>query len=232
MSASVPTLLIALLGGLLPALLWLWFFLHEDPHPEPRAKLAETFIAGIIAVFFALGLEYLVQPVLFSDTSAAVLLLWSFIEEGLKLVAAWLVALRMNVFDEPVDAIVYLLTVALGFAALENTLFLISPISEAAYLNTLLTGSLRFVGATLLHVVTSGILGASLALSYYRRARIQRRAVGIGLMAATALHWWFNLLIIDISQTALLQVFLVVWVGVISLMLLFERAKRLEISHS
>ena len=48
----------ALLSGVLPALLWLWFWLKEDNlHPEPRKVIARTFISGAIAVIFALIFE-------------------------------------------------------------------------------------------------------------------------------------------------------------------------------
>jgi RsiW-degrading membrane proteinase PrsW (M82 family) len=45
----------ALLSGILPALLWLWFWLKEDNlHPEPRSLLIGSFIAGMIVVVFAI----------------------------------------------------------------------------------------------------------------------------------------------------------------------------------
>jgi len=50
----------AFVGGLLPALLWLWFWLREDLHPEPRRILLLTFTAGmvmaIVALFWATSL--------------------------------------------------------------------------------------------------------------------------------------------------------------------------------
>lgn len=223
---SLPTITYALLGGLLPALLWLWFFAHEDPHPEPRGRLIKTFVAGMIAVLIALALEGIAQKFTGGEITTVTLLIWAAIEEIVKYGAAWLVALRTKVLDEPVDALIYLLVVALGFAAVENGLFLIEPLASAAYFDTVLTGSLRFIGATLVHVVSSGALGGLLALSYYRSKRLRHEAALVGLTAAVALHWIFNLLIMNTSQHGLLRVFTLVWVGVIALMLVFERAKR------
>jgi RsiW-degrading membrane proteinase PrsW (M82 family) len=231
MSITASTVLYGLAGGLLPALGWLWFFLHEDPHPEPRTKLVETFIAGMVTVSIAILLEEAVGSWIGSGMSNTTLVIWAVLEEVLKFGAAWIVALRTKFMDEPVDAIIYMLTVALGFAAIENSLFLASSLSGAAFLNTILTGSLRFIGATLVHVVSSGILGAALALSFYRSRKLQFEFAIAGLTAAGALHAGFNLLIMNTAQTQLLYIFAVVWTGVVGLMLLFERAKYIKRAH-
>ena len=48
----------ALLAGLLPALLWLIFWLREDNlHPEPRSLVAGTFLSGMVVVVIAVFLE-------------------------------------------------------------------------------------------------------------------------------------------------------------------------------
>lgn len=228
MSAALTTLTYALLGGLLPALGWLWFFAHEDPHPEPRARLVKTFVAGMIAVPIAVGLEEVVRQWTGGQVGGGTLLGWSLIEEGVKFAAAWLVVLQAQVVDEPVDVLIYMLTVALGFAAMENILFLLTPLSEAAYFSSVLTGSLRFVGATLVHVVSSGVLGALIATVFYRKKRIQEEAIIAGLAAATLLHWGFNLLIMDATQTVILRVFGLVWLAVVILMLAFEYVKQIN----
>lgn len=231
MSITITTVLYGLVGGLLPALGWLWFFLHEDPHPEPRTKLVEAFIAGMVTVSVAILLEQVVSGWTGGSGKNSTLIAWAVIEEILKFSAAWLVALRTRFMSEPVDALIYMLTVALGFAAIENSLFLASSLSEAAFLNTVLTGSLRFIGATLVHVVSSGILGGALALSFYRSRKLKYEFTIIGLLLACALHAGFNLLIMHTAQNQLLYIFAVVWTGVIGLMLLFERAKYIKRVH-
>ena len=56
---TASTLFFALAGGFIPSLLWLWFWLKEDSHPEPRANLIYTFIAGMIVVPIAMVFEYI-----------------------------------------------------------------------------------------------------------------------------------------------------------------------------
>ncbi len=41
---------IAFLGGVLPSLLWLWFWIKEESKkPEPKGLLAVVFILGMVA---------------------------------------------------------------------------------------------------------------------------------------------------------------------------------------
>ena len=57
---SFQTILFALLGGVLPALLWLWFWLKEDKkRPEPRGLILLAFIAGMLTVPVVLPFEKL-----------------------------------------------------------------------------------------------------------------------------------------------------------------------------
>ena len=88
--------------------------------------------------------------------------------------AAYLAALRFRVFDEPLDGVIYLVTAALGFSALENVFFLITPAQGGDLLRTIVTGDLRFIGASLLHTLASATIGVSLALSFYKGVGVRR----------------------------------------------------------
>src|SRR3989338_352155 len=165
---TASTLFFAIAGGFIPSLLWLWFWLKEDSHPEPRASLIYTFIAGMIAVPVAMVFEYftLFQAGLAGSFS---LLAWAFIEEILKYGAARKTAFCKSCFDEPIDAIIYMVTAALGFASLENTLFIIKTFHNSGILSGLDIGNMRFIGATLLHTASSAIVGAFIAFSFEKK---------------------------------------------------------------
>src|SRR3989344_2152376 len=72
-----------------------------------------------------------------------------------KFAAASLAALRLRIFDEPLDAVIYLVTAALGFSAFENVLFLLAPLQTGDVFASIITGDLRFIGASLLHTLSS-----------------------------------------------------------------------------
>lgn len=227
-----PVLLVAFVCGILPALVWLTFWLFEDKkNPEPKKYIFFAFVAGMGVVMpIVLPLERLVEGQAaaagYPPEGLLVLFLWALIEETFKFAAAYVAALHWRVFDEPLDAVVYMITAALGFAAFENTLFLAGPIAHGQVLQTLITGDLRFVGATLLHVLSSATVGLMLAYAFYQKAAIRRRAAVAGVILATALHTLFNFFILARGGSATFLVFLSLWLGIVALLLFIERVKR------
>jgi protease PrsW len=221
---------IAFLAGLIPALFWLWFWLREDnSHPEPYILITISFIAGMMVVPLALPLQKFAID-LYGGSN--IIVVWVIIEELLKYAAALAIVLWNKEVDEPIDMVIYMIVIALGFAALENALFIFNPLVSGDYINSALTGGFRFLGATLLHVLASGTVGVFLALSYYKTRLTQVCAGTLGLFIAIVLHALFNFFIMDASGETILGVFLFVWMGIIVLFLLFEKIKQLERFHN
>ncbi len=214
----------AFLGGLLPSLLWLYFLLKEDARcPEPRHLIILTFIAGMIAVPAVLPLEQLISGTHLSNLS--VLIGWATIEETFKYGAAALFVLWRSAVDESPDYVIYMLTVALGFAAAENMLFLLSPFSAGHLAAGIVTGNLRFIGSTLLHVLASACIGFALAFSMKLGAWMRTLAAAGGLILAIALHTAFNTLIMQSSSGAALGAFFLVWSAAVVFFAVFEVLK-------
>lgn len=223
----------ALLGGILPALVWLLFWLREDrKNPEPDGLILRTFFFGMIAVIIVLpfqkaidlafpGPEWIIVPII----------LWAILEEIFKFVSGYFSGLHSVEDNEPIDPIIYMITAALGFVALENTLFILGPLLDQDIPQSILTGNLRFIGASLLHVITSGFIGVMLAFSFYKSLARKIGAFFIGLSGAIIIHIAFNLLIVSYGESGTTLAFLGVWLGVIVLLLTFERAKGLRPEH-
>jgi RsiW-degrading membrane proteinase PrsW (M82 family) len=190
-----------LLIGLLPSFVWLYFFIREDErHPEPKRLIAYAFIAGCLSTFFVVGPQSLLQSILpkigLEVYSPISLFFLGAIEEFFKFIAIYVVIAWRRDFDEPVDAMVYMIVAALGFAAVENvaSVFKVGdPLLGGP--NQVDIASLRFVGATLLHVLASAIVGYYWGLSMVARGQlVSHIAEGIGV--ATLLHAVFNSLIL------------------------------------
>ena len=224
--SEVTPILAAIAGGLFPALAWLWFWSREDSHPEPKRLIALAFIAGMLTVMIVIPMQKFVAGFILTQT--ALYTAWSVIEEVMKYAAVRAAVLWRHEDDEPIDPIIYMIAVALGFAALENTLFLMSPLSGSTPLETIMTGNLRFVGATLLHVVSSAAVGLALAFSFYKSHRVHAWYVLGGVILASALHSGFNFLILNSPETQLFRTFAYVWVGVIAVLAAVEYAKRIH----
>jgi RsiW-degrading membrane proteinase PrsW (M82 family) len=221
---------IAFLGGLIPALFWLWFWLREDKErPEPYLLIALAFIGGMMVVPLVLPLQKMALEMYSGDN---LIFVWVIIEEVLKYAAALIIILWNKAVDEPIDIIIYMITIALGFASLENALFIFNPLTAGDTIIAITNGQLRFLGSTLLHVLASGTVGAFLALAYYKSTHLKMAFGTLGLFIAIVLHALFNFFIMDSSGETILGVFLFVWMGIIVLLLIFEKVKLLEARHN
>lgn len=215
---------IAILGGVLPALIWLAFWLLEDRcRPEPKRYIFLCFLAGMVAVLPALLIERAMIP---HASGTTLLFGWAATEELVKFAAACIAALWWATYDEPLDAVIYTVTAALGFSALENVLFLLTPIQQGDLLRSVITGDLRFIGATLLHTLSSATVGVALALAYYKPAAMRRLAALVGLILAIALHTLFNFFILGSSSGSTFWIFLIIWAGIVGILFTLERVKR------
>ena len=223
---NIKTIIIALAGGLVPSLLWLWFWLKEDKErPEPRGLIIVTFLIGMASVIIVLPLEEFARK--YISDGPALTITWATIEELVKFLAIAIIALRTRYVDEPVDFAIYMITGALGFAALENALFLMNSISLNETTVSLLTGNLRFLGATLLHAIASGFIGIFLGLSFFSGRARKIYFLFFGLLTAIVLHSAFNFFIISDNGENFFAVFGFLWVISIISVLLFEKLRRL-----
>jgi len=220
---------VAFLCGMVPALFWLWFWLREDKRkPEPLYLIAISFAVGMAIVPLALPLQkYAIE--LYSGIS--LIIVWVVIEELLKYAVGLIFIFWNKAVDEPIDLLIYMITIALGFSALENTLYMFTPLTEGQLVDSLVMTNFRFLGATLLHVLSSGTVGIFLAFAFYK-SRVKKLLYGtVGLFMAIVLHGLFNFFIMNASGEAILVVFLFVWMGVILMFLLFEKIKLIELAH-
>lgn len=190
--------------GILPGFAWLIFYLkEEDDHPEPAGLIALTFVNGALFAFLALGaqlgLKFLYDSWGISYLSPLWIYSFSAIEEALKFAAAYVVVARHPALNEPIDAMVYAIVASLGFATMENIGVLWGIPLQSVYLPEVLhLVTFRFLGATLLHTLASGLLG------YYWAKGIKkfsaRRALTTGLFLATLLHGTFNILVLNFGE--------------------------------
>lgn len=220
---SGETILYAFLGGLIPTLLWLWFWRREDRlHPEPRRLIFLAFIMGMLTIPFVVPIQKYTATIF---SGGLLILIWAATEEILKYGFAYFSVLRNKEVNEPIDTVIYMITIALGFAALENMLFLIEPLSEGRFVESIVTGNFRFLGATLLHVLSSATVGVFMAFAFYKSKAKKLLYTCAGIILAILLHTLFNSFIINSNGTDILLIFAFVWAGIIILLLALERVK-------
>ncbi len=241
-------ILLALVGGFLPTFFWLWFWLQADrKKPEPTRLIAKTFIIGGFFIVPAFILEKIFAPDVNNQVVSTItttwqnygpglillsaitpIAIWAIIEELIKYLGAYISALKKKDCDEPIDVMIYMITASLGFAAVENFLFLLNNLLvDGHYQGTfLLTGNLRFLGATLLHVIASASFGASIGFAFYRSRPIKWLAWILGLFFSSALHTLFNFFIIINEGGRVFLVLIALWFVATIVIFLFEAIKR------
>jgi len=114
-----------LLITIVPSILILLYFFLSDRFKEPKGSIALVFFLGILICLPA-GIINSFMHDNFNDGSYLSEALYSsflgpaWAEELLKFIILYFVVLRRNEFNEPMDGIVYGVTVSLGFATYEN----------------------------------------------------------------------------------------------------------------
>lgn len=203
--------------GVLPSLIWLSYYLKKDIHPEPKKTIVKIFLWGAVATLPALiiqtGLTTLTEKawVYFPFSAFPILvdivkwfIVIALVEEATKYLVVKAAVLNGPDIDEPLDIMLYMVVAALGFAALENALYLFSPIDGLPFpdiITAALTVSfIRFIGATFLHALVSALVGYFLARASIKGDLVSKtKSAALGLLLATLLHGFYNFSIIMLN---------------------------------
>jgi len=192
-----------ILLGILPSVIWLFYYLRKDANPEPKLLVLKIFFWGMAsalpAVFIEKGFFEAVKKFSLSPNSAIILNTFlgiALVEETLKYLVVRSKMLNHPEFNESIDAMLYMIIAALGFAASENILILLQLASTFPFSQTFFVLLLRFWGATFLHALCSAIVGFALAFSFLQYKQEKFRLIGPALLVAIFLHGLFNFFII------------------------------------
>lgn len=192
--------------SLLPCVLWLWYFASRSRYKKLSGRvLGLTFLFGALVTIPALALNQIGKLSLsgiLGDSHVTQLLLFVLIvgpvEEGLKLLAVHFYAYRRPEFDEALDGVIYGSAAALGFAAIENVVYL----AQNDPMLVLLRGPLSNPG----HALFSAIWGMSLSRAKAKPNLFSARFPTIvqGWLYASLLHSLFDVLLVAASRVSIL----------------------------
>lgn len=157
---------IAFLSAVLPVLVLLFFIYKKDKNqPEPIGKLVLTFFVGCLSVIPASFMEMFLSMFTPSTPVASGIftgyVVAAFSEELCKLLLLMWVIWKSPYFDEYFDGIVYAAFLSLGFACVENIMYVLSSTEPLAIA---LTRGLLAVPA---HFLFAVIMGYHLALAKF-----------------------------------------------------------------
>ncbi len=177
----LAVLAIALAPGFAIALL---IYLKDEHEREPIPLLLGCFLLGVASVLVTLILSSLLSLFVEEpDNTVTGMFVKAFIwvalvEEYSKYIFVRYVAYPNKNFNEPYDAIVYAVMVSMGFATLENIMYVMD--------SGIATGILRMFTAVPAHATFAIIMGYFMGLAKFK---YHRPTLGIfGLAGATLLH--------------------------------------------
>ena len=195
----VTELTLLVLGAVVPITVivgWTWW---RDRLPEPPRVVLMTFLLGGLATIPILVAEWgmmamlgmkgmpqtLVQAVLMSFLVAAL------VEEAFKLVVLTRYSATHCAFDEPYDGVVYGVAASLGFACVENVMYVLGA-NQAGFVAGAVVATARTLTAVPLHMCCGAIMGVCIGIAKFKGGDA-RRAWGIGgFLAAIALHGTYD----------------------------------------
>jgi RsiW-degrading membrane proteinase PrsW (M82 family) len=169
---------------------------------EPLSLLVATFLLGVLTANFAAVLNSLAQPAFqtlgFVGSVAFFFLIVGPVEETVKLLAVRLHAYRRDEFDAVVDGAVYGAMAGLGFATIENSLYITQNLGTAVDMDLGLGligmgGGITAVRALAGpgHVIYSAIAGYYLGLAKFNRENAGPIVIK-GLILASLVHATYN----------------------------------------
>ena len=196
-----------------PGIFWLWFFIRRATYrPGPRRLLVFTFLLGMASTIPAgiINSIFLDDSILSDSANLAsvaygMLFVVGPAEETCKFLAVRLLAYRSPYFDEPGDGLVYSAAASLGFASLENLLYI------------LIFGPAVMIGraplSTLGHLVFGSLWGYALGRHIQSRGRSHVQ-VFVGIAAGALAHGLFNVSVFVFVPAAVALVILgALWTG-------------------
>lgn len=199
-------MLIYIVLAVAPGLFLLWFFYRRDRwEREPPGLVLATYAAGAFSVLpvlavstvagFTLGIVGGAAGVAgWTLDTAGTVVLAPLVEEPAKLLAVLLVAYRRPAFNEPMDGIVYGCAAALGFATVENVMYVLGALGQGAG-HAQLVLVMRALLAVPGHALFAIPWALALGLAKFEADRgAGRQAVLRGLALGMAFHAAHNLL--------------------------------------
>ena len=155
--------MIVLLATILPSALLIFYFVRSDKFQEPSFQILKIFFFGILITVPAFFINTYLSFFLETNTNISEPLIGSFltaapVEEGLKFFILFYFVYRMKDFNEPVDGIVYGVSVSLGFATLEN-IYYVYVLPDYFETTPLSLAILRAFSAVPAHAAFGAIMG-------------------------------------------------------------------------
>lgn len=162
-----------------------YFYMRNEMSTEPRRTLVHAFLYGAIITFPILFIQYVLEEEgVFSTPFVSTVLFTSSIEEFFKWLIIFVFILRHVEFDDPYDGILYGAAVSLGFATVENVVYILSFGLDTAFMRALLPVSS--------HALFGVVMGYYFGKGKFSKENRQKEYIALALIAPVGLHLIYN----------------------------------------
>ncbi|MGM9802992.1 MAG: PrsW family glutamic-type intramembrane protease [Muribaculaceae bacterium] len=215
------------LAAIIPAVILVLYIYGKDDRPEPVGQLVKAFLLGALSAPLSLCISlplrilgyYTENPVGLFDCFRTSFYGAALPEEIAKLFVLWLVLRRNKYYDEYFDGIVYAGCVGMGFAAIENVLYLVDQL-EMWRTVSVMRAFLAVPG----HFLFAMLMGYYYSIAHFKGAHRFSRNYVMALVAPMIAHCLYDVCAFMSSMPFVGVLF---FVGVIAvLVVLFKYFKK------
>lgn len=166
-----------------------YVYLRNQMSTEPRRTLLQSFIYGALITFPIMFIQYVVEEEqTFSNSYFSSVIFTSGLEEFFKWFVIFIVIFRHVEFDDPYDGILYGAAVSLGFATVENILYLLTFGLDHAFMRALLPVSS--------HAMFGVVMGYYFGKAKFSKINREREYLALALFGPILLHIVYNSILI------------------------------------
>lgn len=196
----------------------LYIYSRDRYEKEPKRLIFLLFAFGCISVVPAGFLESLVK-VQTRGAEAKIIFIYAMlgvaiIEEGVKLFFLWVGIWKNRFFNERFDGVVYAVSVSLGFAALENIMYV--------FQHGATTGILRALTAIPGHTLFAVYMGYFFGIARFKFGSRKLGLIILSLIVPTFVHGFYDFLLMSGEGTSPILVFLFIPYFVTALVIGFK----------
>ena len=164
-----------------------YFYLKDYYETEPISVVLKAFFYGVCLVFPIMFLQYILEKEGVFSTDFDTSFFWiAFLEEFFKWFIFMFAIYQHVAFDEPYDGIVYGAAVSLGFATMENILYLLAHGVEHALTRAVLPVSS--------HALFGVIMGFYLGKAKFTRVK-KRYYISLAILVPFLLHGMYDFIL-------------------------------------
>lgn len=228
--------------SIIPIIIVAFLIYNLDKHKEPLSLLIELFLGGLISTFIVFLITTLLK-IFFKEITIInstlpniklfinILITVGITEEISKWLTTYTIAYNNKEFDELYDIIVYSVLVSLGFATLENILYVTSSVNILQ--TALIRGIISIPAHTALGIIMGSFLGFAKIAEINNNPKEKNKNILYSIVIPVELHTIFDFCSISTNQyiSLFLYIFAIILIIYSIIIVIDFRERKININN-